>query len=218
MQVLWKTRGTCFVLFFKHILTATNWKKERDTKYFTWYQKNFTFCFSKNLIWRKPQVYTFIVLYFWRFCFGSLTVAGKMHLIPIWGLFFCDIFKTPSTPHPSSFCSSMARVWELAAEQVGKTHSRGNIGEKIWKKKYWWVEKRWREDWKANVILSPVTNYIYILDGLPVHTQYFAGARNKMQTLQKSRSCEGRHKPPFSKLSHKCLFKQSLNGYFNNCI
>lgn len=96
--------------------------------------KNFTFCFSKNLIWRKPQVYTFIVLYFWGFCFGSLTVAGKMHLMPIWGLFFCDIFETPSTPHPASFCSSMARVWELAAEQVGKTHSRGNIGEKTWRK------------------------------------------------------------------------------------
>lgn len=38
-------------------------------------------------------------------------------------------------------------------------------------------------NWKANVILSTVTNWIYILDGSPVHTQYFAGARNKMQTL-----------------------------------
>lgn len=62
-------------------------------------------------------------------------------------------------------------------------HRAGVTSERRHREKILMSGEEVMENWKANVILSPVTNWIYILDGLPVHTQYFAGARNKMQTL-----------------------------------
>lgn len=174
--------------------------------------KFFTFCFSKKLIWRNEKNLRFILSLF--FISGDSALAAWVLLARRnrcqVGDHYCVICL--KLPHPKLPPSEASCPWRRSWQEnrCGKTQSRGTIREKTSRKTT--DEKRWWEDWKANVILSLVTNWIYILDSLPVHTQYFAGARNKLQTLQKSLSYWGRHRILFLKPIYTCLFKQSLNA------